>query len=184
MVRLTIAFRIDSGFITCTLPDLYSADLRFPTNDCDNYRIIIIVSAVAGSVVAIVLLFLCTFLFYKIIRISFTACWRKDILAQIRTCTDEQFKQKLLDMLQKTKVDSGDAESENGTEKKEEEETTSELAVDAIVGQSKNMDKSNSLHSPPNYVGNTAVNSAGDGMESIGQELQLRSLVTTLDRAD
>ena len=77
----------------------------------------------------------------------------------------------LREYLERIKVDSGDVESENGTEKKEEEETTSELAVDAIIGQSKNMDKSNSPHSPPIYVGSTAVNSAGDGMESIVKEL-------------
>ena len=142
--------------------------------------IIIIVSAVAGSAVAIVLLFLCTFFFYKIIRMSYTARLRKDILAQVKESTDEQLRRDLLKCLQNRKVDSGDAASENGTEKEEEEETTFEPAVDAIVSQNKNMDKSksNSPHSPPNYVGSTAVNIAGIGMESIGEELQLQSLVT------
>ena len=115
---------------------------------------------------------------------SYTACWKKKILKEIRESDDIQFKRELLDLLKTITVDSGDSESEDGIEKKEEEETTSELAVDAIIGQSKNMDKSNSPHSPPNYVGSTAVNSAGGSMESTGQELQLRPFVTTPDRTD
>ena len=130
---------------------------------------------------AVIFLFLCAFLLYKITRISYTACWRKKILEQILACKDKKLVTELREYLERIKVDSGDTESENG---KEEEETTSELAADATVGQSKNMDKSNSPHSPPNYVGNAAVNSASDGMKSIGQELQLQPLVTTLDRAD
>ena len=163
MTELHCIFTILGTDVPVPLPTTTTTQ---PECSLSEETIIIIVSVVAGSVLAIALFIL----FALIIRMCWRAYLTKDLLERVAKCTDPEVRKRLLDILEhRMKADSG---SENGAAEEGEEDTTSEPAEDAIAGHY-NMDESDESNYPrssPNCDDSTAVNSVTE------QEMKPQSL--------